>query len=203
MGRGDLAAHLLEGGLDLEDATGVGGDEHTGAGGEDVLRLALAELGGGLGFDHVVDAGGSAADLRLLYLPDLDPRYPFEHLARLLSDALRVPQMAGVVVGDGYGQRAPLRHGPDLGQKLRDVPDLRRERFGACGVLGVVAQEVAVLLHRRTTTGGVDDHVVEVQSLEGVYGLSREVERLLLAPGVGTESAAATLALRRDHLAAL
>src|ERR671916_3518328 len=105
MGRGDLAAHLLEGGLDLEDATGVGGDEHPGAGGEDVLRLALAELGGGLGLDHVVDAGGAAADLRLLYLLYLDARYAFQDRARLPADALRVTEVAGVVVGDREGQR--------------------------------------------------------------------------------------------------
>jgi hypothetical protein len=35
---------------------------------------------------------------------------------------------------------------------------------------------MAVLLHRRAAAGGVDDHVVEVQPLEVVYGLSREAE---------------------------
>src|SRR5215211_7705442 len=203
VGRRNAVAGLLEGGLDLEDAAGVGGNEHLRTGCQNIHRLALAELGCGLGLDHVVDTGGTAADLGLLYLPDLDARYPFQDLARLLADALRVPEVAGVVVGDRDGQRVPLGGGSDLGQKLRDVPDLLGESPGAVGVLGVVAQEVTVLLHRRAAPGGVDDDVVQVEPLEGVYGLPREVEGLLLAPGVGGESAAAPLALGRHHLAAL
>ena len=74
---------------------------------------------------------------------------------------------------------------------------------GAVGVLGIVAQEVTVLLHRRAAAGGVDDHVVQIQPLERVYGLPGEIQGLLLAPGVGAESAAAALALGRDDLAAL
>src|ERR671914_663778 len=99
--------------------------------------------------------------------------------------ALRSPEVAGVVVGDGDRQRVPLCHGLEFGKKLRDVLDLLGEGFGPTSVLGVVAQEVAVLLHRRAAAGGVDDHGVEVLLLEGVYGLPREVQRLLLAPGVG------------------
>jgi hypothetical protein len=97
----------------------------------------------------------------------------------------------------------PLGDRPQLLQELRDVLDLVGERLRPLGVLGIVTQQVSVVLHRRAAPGGVDHHVVEVLLLEGVYGLPGKVERLLLAPGVRAESAAAALVLGGDHLAAL
>jgi hypothetical protein len=84
--------------------------------------------------------------------------------------------VAGVVVGRRNGQRVPLRHGAKLLQELRDIADLRAESFRPLGVLRVVAQQVTVLLHRRAAARGVDDDVVQVQILEGVYGLAGEVQ---------------------------
>src|ERR671915_95453 len=197
-----VPAHLLQRGLYLKHATGVGGDDHLRPGLQDIVRLALTELGGGLGLDHVVDARGSAADLGL---PDLlygDPRYLLEGLARLLAHSLRVRQVAGVVVGRRNGQRISLGHGAELLQKLRDIADLRAEGISPLCVLRVVAQEVTVLLHRGAAARGVDDDVVQVQVLEGVYGLAGEVQGLLLAARVGGEGAATTL-LGGNNLAAL
>src|SRR5215207_3736662 len=97
----------------------------------------------------------------------------------------------------------PFGDRPDLVQELRDVLYLLRERLGPLGVLGVVAQKIRVLFHRRTATGGVDDHIVQALPLEGVYGLSREVQRLLLTPSMSGEGAATALVLRGDNLAAL
>src|SRR5919107_6245383 len=56
-------AHLLQARLDLEHAAGVGGNDNLRSGLQDVVRLALTELGGRLGLDHIVDTRGSAADL--------------------------------------------------------------------------------------------------------------------------------------------
>src|SRR5215218_1727754 len=64
------------------------------------------------------------------------------------------------------------------------------------------AQHVTVFLHRRATAGGVDDHVVQVKVLEGVYGLAGEVQRLFLTARVGGEGSAAAL-LGRYYLAPL
>src|SRR5215204_4715285 len=197
-----LPAHLLQKGLYLEHAAGVGGDDHLRPGLQDVVRLALTELGGGLGLDHVVYARRSTADLGLTDLLYVHPRYLLEGLARLLTDSLRVCQVAGVVVGRCNGQRISLSHGTKFLKELRDIADLRAENLRPLCVLRVVAQQVTVLLHRRATTCGVDDDVVQVQILEGVYGLAGEVQGLLLAARVSGEGAATTL-LGGHNLAAL
>src|SRR5215218_2538429 len=170
-----VVAHPLEGRLDLEHTARVGGDDHLRPRLEDVVRLPLPKFGGGLGLDHVVDARRPAADLGLTDLLYVHAWYLLEGLARLLADALRVRQVAGVVVGGRNRQRVTLRYGTQLLQELRDVADLRAERPGSLGVLGVVAQEVTVLLHRRAAAGGVDYDVVQVQVFESVYGLAGEV----------------------------
>src|SRR5215213_3572731 len=133
-------AHLLQRRLYLEHAAGVGGDDHLRTGLQDVVRLALAELGRGLGLDHVVDTRRSAANLGLSDLLYVHPWYLLEGLARLLADPLRVRQVAGVMVGSRNGQRIPLRHGAKLLQELRDVADLRAESLSPLCVLRVVAQ---------------------------------------------------------------
>src|SRR5829696_264102 len=197
-----VPAHLLQRRLYLEHAAGVGGDDHLRTGFEDVVRPALTELDGGLGLDHVVDTSRSAADFGLPDLLYFHPWYLLEGLARLPADALRVRQVAGVVVGRRNGQRIAFGHGAELLQELRDVADLRAESLRPLGVLGVVAQQIAVLLHRRAAAGGVDDDVVQVQVLEGVYCLAGKVQGLLLAARVGGEGAATTL-FGGDYLAAL
>src|SRR3712207_9144084 len=67
-----------------------GGHDHTRPRVQDVAGLAVPELGGGLGFYHVVDTGRAAADLSLLDLPDLNAGYLLQGLPGLLADALGV-----------------------------------------------------------------------------------------------------------------
>src|SRR3712207_7266075 len=59
-----------------------GGHDHTRPRVQDVAGLAVPELGGGLGFYHVVDTGRAAADLSLLDLPDLNAGYLLQGLDR-------------------------------------------------------------------------------------------------------------------------
>jgi hypothetical protein len=54
-------AAVGEAGAELEHAAGVGGDQQIRACGQDVLGLALAELGGGLWLEQVVDPGGASS----------------------------------------------------------------------------------------------------------------------------------------------
>src|SRR4051812_24110896 len=203
MGHRHVFTHLLEGGLYLEHAAGVRGNDHLGTGLEDVSRLALAELHGWLGLDHVVDAGRAAADLCLGDLLDLHPRYLLEVLPGLLAHSLRMRKVARIVVRCRDRQRVPLGNSPYLLQELRDVLDLRRELLRSVGVLGVVTQEIRVLLHGRAASGGVYYDVVQVLLLESVDGLAGEVQGLFLAPGVGGESPTTALVLGGDYLAAL
>src|ERR671919_2908684 len=130
-----VPAHLLQRGLYLKHATGVGGDDHLRPGLQDIFRLALTELGGGLGLDHVVDTGGPAADLGFPDLLYVHPWYLLEGLARLLADSLRVRQVAGIMVSRRNGQRIALRHGAEFLKELRDVADLRTESLRPLGVL--------------------------------------------------------------------
>ena len=62
-------AHRVAGALDrrgdLHQAPRVGGDQHLGAGGDDVVGLAVPELARRLGVEDVVDAGRAAAQLGL------------------------------------------------------------------------------------------------------------------------------------------
>src|SRR3954452_12086131 len=83
---------------DLDRAPRVRGHHRLGAGGQQVARLALAELGGRLGLHEVVDARRAAADLPLRGLRDLNTRDPAQELARLRPHCLRVREVARVVV---------------------------------------------------------------------------------------------------------
>src|ERR687897_399115 len=66
---------------------------------QEVARLALAQLGGGLRLHQVVDAGGAAAELPLGRLDQVQPWNRAQQLAWLGAHALGMREMAGVVVG--------------------------------------------------------------------------------------------------------
>src|SRR5215204_2081794 len=140
----------------------------------------------------------SASCISLISIPGIS----FSTCRGCWRTPLGVPEVAGIMVRRRYRQRMPLGYRTQLLQKLRDILDLVGERLRPLGVLGVITQQVSVILHRRAAPGGVDHHVVKVLLLEGVYGFSGEAERLLLAPGMRAKSAAAALVLGRDDLAA-
>ena len=92
----------------LHEAAGVGGHQEVGAGGEDRVGLAVAERPGGVGVEQVVDTGRAAAQLGVCDLAQLDAGDGREQLTGLGADALRVGEVAGVVVGHRHRQRVPL-----------------------------------------------------------------------------------------------
>src|SRR6185312_9341660 len=160
---------------DLQQAARVGGDDDVRPGRRDVLGLPRAELARGLGRDHVVDARRTAAQLRFGQVEELDTRDGAQHGAGLRPHLLRVPEVAGVVVGDAGAYRVAGGAGLALGQHLVHVAHPRAERLGALGPLRVVVEQVAVLLHRRAAARHVGDDVVHVQ-----VGVDAD-----LAPGPG------------------
>ena len=92
----------------------------------------------------------------------LQPRDRAQHRAGLGAHALRVPEVAGVVVGHAGADRVPRGArsvGEQVGEHLVDVADRRAERRGPLGPLGVVGEQVAVLLHRRPAARDVGDDV--------------------------------------------
>ena len=78
----------------------------------------------------------------------------------------RVPEVAGVVVGHPGADRVPRGPGPERVEHLVHVADLGAERRGPLRPLGVVGEQVAVVLHGRPAAGDVGDDVVDVQGAE-------------------------------------
>jgi hypothetical protein len=102
-------AGATESAHELHEAAGVGGDDSVSVSGEQVLDFAVAELLGGFGLEQIVDACRAAAEGRFCDLGDLEAGDGCEQLARLLKDALRVAEMAGVVIGDAERERVARR----------------------------------------------------------------------------------------------
>ena len=160
----------------------------------------LTELGGRFRLEQVVDACGAAADLPLGRLDQLEPRNRAEERPRLGPEGLGVREVAGVVIGDSQRERVPRR--PRLPrQELRDVADLGREGEGALGPVGVVVEEVPVVLHRRAAPGRVRRDVVT--ALELLDRLLGEPPGRVLVAGVEMQGAAAARSLRRGDVVAL
>ena len=111
----------VETGCDLHHATRIAGCDHVGAGTEDVRDLAISERAGRVRLQQVVDAGRSAADVRLGDLAELELRNRLQHASRLLPDALRMLQMAGVVVRDRDRQRMALGPRLEIREQYRHV----------------------------------------------------------------------------------
>ena len=170
-----------------------------------LLRLAHAQLGGRLGRDHVVDARGAAAQRR----PPAGRRSSSSGIvrstcARLGAHLLRVPEVAGVVVGDA---------GPAPGAR------------GACGSpsasTSCTSRTRALNAAARSAHAGSSSSrwpysfIDEPQpaTLVTTWSTSRSRtaaivapgpgQRGLLAPGVQLQRAAALLVAGHEHVAAL
>ena len=166
--------------LDLQRAAGVGGHDGLGAGGQQGLRLAAAELRGRPRLDQVVDAGRAAADLPILRAPPA--RAPGRRAAARAAARARPGRGPG---GRRRGRPRAAATGPRAARGSCSARISVRSRTlsanarGALGPLGVVAQQVAVVLHRRAAAGGVHDHAVE--ALEAPRWSQRASARGVLA----------------------
>ena len=165
--------------------------------------LAIAELLGGRRFHQVVDAGAAAADLGLAHRQQLEAGNRAEQIARRLADALRVREMAGIVVGDAQRRRLARRgRRTERGQHLADVAHPGGERAGAVRPLRVAGQQLAVLLHRRTASGGVHGDDFDARPLERGDCAAGKAPRFRQPSRMQRERAAASLSAGRDDVAA-
>ncbi len=112
-------------------------------------------------------------------------------------------QVAGVLVGDVGLDAAAGRLHRQLRQQLRHVPDLGREPSAFLRVVGVVGEQLSVLLHGGAAAGGVDDDGVDLRGEEGVDVAAGEGAGGRPVAVVGVEGAAAELPRRRHHLEAV
>src|SRR6266699_4168624 len=200
MQRWDTLAQALQRSVNLQEAARISRCDDIGMHTQDMLSFALAQLVGRLRLDQVVDAGATAADVCLRNVHHLDPRNATQHLTWLQTDALRMGKMAGVMVGYAQLDGMARRHRLQLGQDLRDVPYRVRECSGAFGVLGVVAQQVSILLHSGATTGGIDHHCIYSPDLKRIDQTPCIIQALFFASRVNAECATASLSRRHDNI---
>jgi hypothetical protein len=138
-------------------------------------RSPVAELHRGFRLHQVVDSRGAAADRGFGDFQQLELRDAFQQHARLRADALRVLQVAGIVVGHAQAQRVASGARPELGQEFGDDAALRRKRLRAPGVLRIVAQQVAVLFHiRAAAPARNEEEIADVLIAERDYERASE-----------------------------
>src|SRR6185437_14185121 len=120
---------------------------------------------------------------------------------RLRANALRMSEMARIVIGDAPFDRMPSRSRTELDHELADVADLRGERAGALRPFGVVRQQLPVAFERRPAAGRIDDDLLEPLVLERLDDRARKTSCLFVAPRVPRKRAAAALLLGDDDVA--
>ena len=189
---------LARSGLKLQQTPRVGSDDDVRSGRRDVRGLAEAELGGHVRLDEVEDAGAAAADLGLGQRNDRDVRNGGQEPARLLPHSLSVCEVAGVVVRDAEWQPTTRRpRWSEAIQRFGQIADLGGKRPCPRGPLGVVLQQLAVVLERRAAAGRVDHNLVDVRTFEGGNEASGMLSGVLVLPGMERQRPAAALRGRR------
>src|SRR6202158_4716702 len=185
-------------GLDLQQAARVRADDRVRARREDRVDLAGQQPIGVLGLREVVRARAPAADVGVGHLEQLQAVHTCQQVARLLANALRVRQVAGILV-----RRAKVETPEALAGDVREVrahvAHFRRKRGGARTPRVVVGEQRAVALELRTAARGIDDDRVDPRLLECRDVAARQGAGVLALAGVGVQRAAAGLQRRVDH----
>ena len=111
-------------------------------------------------------------------------------------------EVAGILIGDGHLNPAPRGDRAERRQELAGISYQLGEALRFGGVGGIVAQQVAILLHRCAAAGGIDDDRFRPAVEEGVdiaagHGLRHpglsvvDVERAAASLGFGNQDIAA------------
>src|SRR5229473_3026837 len=186
----------------LQQATGIAGNDCIGVCRRAVLCFAVPQLLRGSGRDQIVDTRRAAADFPVGNFHDLELGDCGQRFAGLRANALRVLQMAGIVIGDAHRQRLARRARFKLGEHFRDVLAARGKGPGALGISRVVAQQVTIVLEIGAAPGGIADDDVHTRALERVNQPPRQLQCRFFLARVDHQSAAAALLARRNHFAA-
>src|SRR5580704_10288838 len=151
---------------ELKQATGVSGNYNVSACREQIVDLATPKLRGGVGLKKIKHSRGTTAERRLGDLGDLEFGNSGKQSSRLFAYALRMLQMAGIVIGHAQLDRMARSRWRQFAQHFGDVFAFGGEGLSAFGPLRVVAQQVSVFLHGRSTTGRIDNDGVDTCMLE-------------------------------------
>ena len=192
---------------DLHQAADVAREDGDGAGGEDILRLAITQFRGHVGLSQVVTPGRSATEFRLVEPDEFETGDRLQQRTRLLLDLLGVPQVAGVVVGRFDRQAVRRRHQPERIQELGNVLHLRLKLHGVLGRRRGV-QQVGIVLEHRPAPGRIRDDRVQFVPLRATDAerravLGRERPGLAFFAAVVVQRPAAALALGNPNIAAV
>src|SRR5579864_3995884 len=102
--------------------------------------LPLTQLGGGPGLDEVVDPGAAAADLGFGNRDQFEAGNALQERTRLLTDALGMSQVTGVVIDDPTRQRMAGRTRlTEFHDQLGHVTNASAEQAGPPGPDGIVS----------------------------------------------------------------
>src|SRR5581483_10735208 len=112
---------------DLQQAADVAGEDRRGSRGEEVPRLALAQLLRHLRLGEVVTAGRAAAKFTLGQRHQLQARDQLQQLPRRLPNFLGMAQTTGIVVRRLNWQRVFRLNRTQRDKELANVADLRLE----------------------------------------------------------------------------
>src|SRR5262249_59293682 len=114
---------------------------------------------------------------------------------RLFDDPVAMLARAGVMIGKAVRRHADGRLAePDGTKELADVAGERGDLLGRPRHAGLAREQMAVILHSRAASRGIDDDGVEpacANIFPSANILPREGARLLLAPHMQIERAAA------------
>src|SRR5215831_18448925 len=102
---------------------------------------------------------------------------------------------AGVMIGNAVRRHADGRLAePDCPKEFADIAGERGDLLGTPRHVGLACEQMAVILHSRAASRGIDDEGVEpacANLFPSANILPREGARLLLAPQMQIERAAA------------
>ena len=98
-------SRFLEAGTDLQEAAGIGGDNERGSGLQYVFDFALSQALGHGRFRQIVTAGASTTDVGFGQFDKLGSGDSADQGPRFLGDALRMGEVAGIVIRDSIPVR--------------------------------------------------------------------------------------------------
>ncbi len=184
--------------LNLGHTADVAGDHRPGSGVENMLRFTLTQFFGNLRLFEVVRAGRTAADIPLGHFQQGNVGNTPQQLAGGDGDALRLSQMAGVVVGQlersGQGRRF---FQANLVQQNRNILDLGGKGL-SLSLFNHTLEQQRVLLHAGAATGRVGDDGIHLGHREGFEVVAGQRSGLGRRAGVHRQAATAGLVFRNE-----
>src|SRR5208282_6523724 len=115
----------------------------------------------------VVDARGTAADVRVRQFHEFNAGNGAQQLARSLADFLAVQEVAGVLIGDAQAGFLERSDEAKSGEKFGDIAHFGGEDDGGGMLRFVGGEEVIVLLERGAAARGVGEDSVELAAAKG------------------------------------